>query len=98
MLEEYDSEVVYKPGKLNENADALSRIHPIDSTSHSHVMRNLYNLVEINPNFKDYEIIVCRYQIRNIQICVTIYYLNQGSATCGRARHANVILRKINKL
>ena len=36
MLEEYDYEIIYKPGRVNSNADALSR-NPVNSTSQNEI-------------------------------------------------------------
>ena len=40
-LEEYNYEIVYKPGRINSNADALSR-NPINAISHSNLNKSTY--------------------------------------------------------
>lgn len=40
-LEEYDYEIVYKPGRVNSNADALSR-YPVNSIVHSNLNKTSY--------------------------------------------------------
>lgn len=39
LLEEYDYEIIYKQGKLNQNADALSRIKRDENTTNIKVTR-----------------------------------------------------------
>lgn len=57
-LEEYDYEVIYKAGKINTNADALSRmIYPINTTNlitnYQDVQNYLQTNVVVNPKIKE---------------------------------------------
>lgn len=59
-LEEYEYEVVYKPGKLNSNADALSRIYTTvlddedtDNPEYTHYLHQIQNSIITNNDVHD---------------------------------------------
>lgn len=56
ILEEYDYDIIYKPGKINNNADALSRIpisENLNSISNTILTTNLVNSDSL-PNYKNF--------------------------------------------
>lgn len=52
LLEEYDYEIVYKQGKLNQNADALSRIKP-ENTETSEVIK-IHNMTKNGESYSSF--------------------------------------------